>query len=378
MTQELSRRVSKAKTTLLLDQKSAFIGSLALGLPTVITDKVKTAATDGRVIMFNPEFCADLTDEEMVFLIAHETMHPMLEHNYRLQGRDHVRWNKAADYVINQLLVEEKIGKFIDGGCLNDSLYKSGNGITDNIYGMLPDESNGNGSGSGNGGIGDDIIPSEATGADQEAEIGEWKLKVANAAQAAKLMGSLSANMERFVGELLEPKVDWRDVLRDFVFKAKTDERSFARPNRRFISQGVYLPSVTGETLGEIVIAIDCSGSIGTKEIDMFAAEMKAIKSDGSPTAMHVVYFDHAVCHYDKFGPDEELVVTPRGGGGTAFSPVFKYIEDHDIEPVACVFLTDLYCDDYGPAPEYPVLWAVFNGPKEPNAPFGRVVKAVT
>jgi predicted metal-dependent peptidase len=376
MTQDLARRISKAKTTLLLDQKSAFIGSLALGLPTVITDSIKTACTDGKSIMFNPKFCADLTDEEMVFLIAHETMHPMLEHNYRLQGRNHSKWNKAADYVINQLLVEEKIGKFIEGGCLSDSLYKAGNGITDSIYSIMPDD-DGN-DGDGNGGIGDDIIASNATGAEQEAEIGEWKLKVANAAQAAKLMGSLSANMERLVGAVLEPKIDWRDVLRDFVFKAKTDERSFARPNRRFISQGVYLPSITGETLGDIVMAIDCSGSIGQKEIDMFAAEMRAIKSDGNPTAMHVVYFDHDVCHYDKFGPDEELIVKPRGGGGTAFSPVFKYIEDHDIQPIACVFLTDLYCDDYGPAPEYPVLWAVFNGPNDPVAPFGRVVKATS
>ena len=99
--------------------------------------------------------------------------------------------------------------------------------------------------------------------AEIEQQKAEWKVKVAQASQSAKMMGKLSANMERLVGGLLKPIVDWRDVLQRFVVKQRNDDRSFARLNRRFISQGLIMPSVTGEGLGEIAFAIDTSGSIG-------------------------------------------------------------------------------------------------------------------
>jgi predicted metal-dependent peptidase len=177
--------------------------------------------------------------------------------------------------------------------------------------------------------------------------------------------------MERFVENVLQPKVDWRDVLRKFVEKCRNDQRSFARPNRRFIGQGMYLPSISGEALGELVFAIDCSGSIGQAEIDQFAAEIHAVKDEGNPVAIHLVYFDSEVSHYEKFTRDDDVHVEPHGGGGTAFSPVFDYLAEHDVEPAACIFLTDLYCDDFGEPPAYPVLWVSMGDDK---APFGEVV----
>jgi predicted metal-dependent peptidase len=186
------------------------------------------------------------------------------------------------------------------------------------------------------------------------------------------MMGKLSANMQRFVDEVLQPKVAWQDVLRRFVQKAKTDQRTFARPNRRFLAQGLYMPSITGEVLGEIAIAVDCSGSIGQRELNEFATEIKAMKEDGNPSALHIVYFDSEVSHYDHYGRDDEVVIEPHGGGGTAFSPIFQYLEQNNINPVACVVLTDLYCNDFGDTPDYPVLW-VTNGTDQ--APWGEVVK---
>jgi len=118
-------------------------------------------------------------------------------------------------------------------------------------------------------------------------------------------------------------------------------------------------------------LAIDTSGSIGEAELNQFAAEIRAVKEEGKPSAIHVVYFDSEVCHYDRFGRDDELQFAPHGGGGTAFSPVFEYLTEHDIEPVACVFLTDLCCNDFGDQPDYPVLWVSTH---EGTAPFGEVV----
>jgi predicted metal-dependent peptidase len=128
---------------------------------------------------------------------------------------------------------------------------------------------------------------------------------------------------------------------------------------------------MSGESLGRIAIAVDCSRSIGQKELNDFAAEIKGIKGMTNPSQIDVYYFDSEVRHEETYGPSDDLNIQPHGGGGTAFSPVIKAINDKDELPVACVFLTDLYCNDFGDAPDYPVLW-VSNG--RDKAPWGEVV----
>lgn len=356
---DLEKRLSKAKTGLILEHP--FVGTIAMNMPFIITDEVPTAATNGKHVLFNPDFCGKFTDDELKFVVAHECFHPMLEHIYRLHEREHQRWNQAGDYVINKMLVDEHIGTMPEGCLHDDTVWNAGGGTTDGIYNYLPPTPE-DGGGNGYGKPLDDCQQAEGSAADREQAKAEMKVKVAQAAQAAKMMGNLSAGMERLVGEILTPKVNWTDVLRRFVVRAKNDVRTFARPNRRFLSHGMYLPSISGEVMGELVLGIDCSGSIRQAELDQFGAEGLAIWQDHSPAAIHVVYFDSKVCHYDHFprGGDE-FALAPHGGGGTAFSPIFRYIEDNDITPVACVVLTDLYCNDFGPQPDYPVLW-VTNG----------------
>lgn len=389
---DLERRISKAKAKLIMEHP--FIGTIAVSMAMKVSDRtesgypVNTAATDGRSVWFNPKFIEPLTDNQLKFLVAHECLHPMLEHNFRRQARHPMKWNKAADYVINQLLKDDGIGEFIEGGCLDQNIYNAGKGMSEGIYNILP-ESDGDGS-EGNpvtvtliGGPGkgqkpyDEILDGGQTKAEMEQLADEWKIKIGQAAAAAKMAGKMSANMERIVNEIMAPKVDWREVLRRFVEKARTDDRSWKRPNRRFLWDDIYLPTRSGETLGEIHFSIDCSGSIGSKELNQFAAEIRAVKEEGNPVKLHVTYFDSEVCHYDVFSQDEEVTVAPHGGGGTAFSPIFRYISEHDVEPIATIVLTDMYCSDYGPAPGHPVLWVstVDHGDNEyGKPPFGEVV----
>ena len=364
----IDRLLAKARTALVLEHP--FIGNVALNMPFVPDHSIRTAMTNGKEIRYNPRFMDSMGDEERKFVVAHECFHPMLEHNFRRGERQHKRWNKAGDYVINQLLTDEGIGKMPQFGLLNPQLYKAGNGSTDGIYNLLPDEPDDGSGGDGTEAM-DDCADGGGSPAEQAQQAAEWKVRVAQAAQAAKMMGKMSAGLERLVGEVLAPKVDWRDVLRKFVEKCRSDQRSFARPNRRFLSQGLYLPSVSGEALGEIAIAVDCSGSIDDKILAQFAGEINAIKEDGNPTRIHVVYFDSEVSHYEKYERDDTLNIRAHGGGGTAFSPVFEYFAEHDIDPVACIFLTDLCCDDFGDVPQYPVLWVSTD---EGTAPFGEVV----
>lgn len=376
---ELTKRLAKAKTGLILEYP--FVGTVALNMPFEISELVPTAATNGRRVLFNPDFIAALNDDELLFLVAHECLHPMLEHNYRRHERNPRKWNRAADYVINQLLHDEELGTMprsvsVNGntieGLLDKTLYDAGKGITDNIYALLPDQPGDDGQGGGLPGSGmDNCEDGTGTQQEQDAEAALWKVQVAQAAQAAKMMGRLSANMARLVDEVLTPKVNWREVLQRFVEKHRTDERSWARPNRRYVAQGLYLPTISGEAMGELAFAIDCSGSIGQEELNQFAAEVRTVFEDQKPSKIHLLYFDSEVCHYEGFTQEDDLHIEAHGGGGTAFSPVFRYLEEHAVEPVACVFLTDLYCSDFGEQPGYPVLW-VSNAAKE--APFGEVV----
>lgn len=375
---DLKTRLSKAKTNLILEHP--FFGALAMNMPFELVPadnkRIPTATTNGKTVWFNEGFIAPLSDLELTFLTAHEVCHPMFDHNARLGSRDHKKWNMATDYVVNQILNDEKIGQFIEGGCLNKALYDAGRGISEAIYELLPDQNGNDGGkfgqgGDGNGSAYDEIQDSSQSDAEREQLSEEWKVKVSQAAQSAKMQGKLSANIERLVGEVLNNKVDWRNVLRNFLTKAKDDTRSWARPNRRFLAQGLYLPSKDGEAMGELVVAVDCSGSIGDVELNQFAAEITAIKQDMNPATIHVVYFDSKVCHYDAFSRDDSLFIKAHGGGGTAFSPVFEFIDEKSIDPVATVFLTDLHCGDFGTPPAHPVLWVSYGADK---APWGDVV----
>lgn len=364
----LKTRLAKAKTSLVLEHP--FIGTIALGMPHTYQEGVGTACTNGKRVLYDPKFVSDLTDEELKFLVAHECMHPMLEHNFRRQSRNPKRWNMAADYVINQLLTDEGIGKFIEGGCLNKSLYDAGQGVSEAIYNLLPEQDgDGDGNGPGMGGTGQDLEDGEGTVQDQNQQAAEWKVKVAQAAQAAKMMGKLSAGMARLVDDILNPTVDWRDVLQKFVIKHKTDQRSFSRPNRRFLSQGFYMPSRSGERMGPIAFFVDCSGSVDDAQLAQMAAEVRTVHEDLRPEKLHVVYFDAEVTHYDCFLPDDTVSINFHGGGGTDVRTAFDYLDaEGHADGLACtIVLTDGYTP-YPTGSSTPVIWAMTT---DMNAPFG-------
>lgn len=371
---ETMKRVIKARTTLVLDHP--FFGALALRQEMIIDETCPTAATNSKYIKWGPKFVATLKDEELLFVMAHEVMHTVLDHPFRKQGRNHKKWNIAGDYVINYLLVEEKLGKMPKIGLLSKEIYEAGKGTTDGVYNVLEDEEEENGGGQGSGqGQGREPLDDCEDGGETPAEIAaaeaETKVAVAQAAAAAKMAGKLSANLAELVKELLEPKVRWEEVLRNFVVKAKRDDRTYARPSRRFAAMGMYCPSKDGERMGRLLLAIDRSGS-QLRELAQFATEMNAIHKDLQPEAIDVVYFDTEICNHETFGPDDDVVLHPRGGGGTRFSPIFAFGETMDETPVCCVVLTDLESNDFGPAPSFPVLWVTTN---LTTAPFGEVVK---
>lgn len=391
---KVKSQIAKARAGLIIDQP--FFASLLLPMPIYETDQVETFATDGESIIYNPQWAETLTQAETTFVMAHETLHCVFDHMGRRETRSPNRWNQAADYIINDLLVKERIGSMPKGGLLDSSLVLQGKGTAEGVYKLLPESSEGNKPGkpggsldnvmdgkivvspdskSGSGGV--IITVAKLDPSEKQQRSTDRKIRTIQATNAAKMQGKLSANLDRLLSDALKPIVDWREVLRRFVSDRAKVDYSFSRPKRRFLADDLYLPSLTGEKMGILAVAVDCSGSVDKKLLAKFSAEVNAIKQDVHPARIDVVYFDSKVLHTESFEPDEDLVIRACGGGGTNFSPVFQCINAMPDQPVACVFLTDLQCSDFGDAPAYPVLWTVLEG-KTPGidaAPFGEVLK---
>lgn len=380
---DLKMKLAKARAALIIDQP--FFASILLPMPLIESSDIPTMATDGESILFNPEWSDKLTLQETIFVMAHEVLHCVFDHMGRRGQRGPNRWNQAADYVINQILVSDGVGTMPHGGLYNPSLYKQGGETAEGIYKLLPEENENKKAGEKGGAL-DHVFDSgtdNGKAPTDQAKIAEksasLKVRVIAAKNAAKMQGKLSAGMDRLVSELVKPKIDWKTELRRFLTKQAKTDFSYARPKRRFLSEDLYLPSLTGQRMGRVFVAVDCSGSVNQKMLDMFSAELNAIKSDLRPESMDVIYFDSSVCGaIESYGPDDTLNLKMRGGGGTDFAPVIQAVNAtlaSQDAPACLVFLTDLVCDSFGEAPEYPVLWAGFNlrAPYD-KAPYGEVL----
>jgi predicted metal-dependent peptidase len=165
--------------------------------------------------------------------------------------------------------------------------------------------------------------------------------------------------------------VDWRAALRNSFAAAIPEDYSWSSPNRRHIDSGLYLPSIRKDGVGEIVVGVDCSGSINRRHLGLFQDELNSIISERRPQRVHVLYFDTQVQSAAVFEQGEPITLEPVGGGGTSFCPCFEYIEEQSIQPQALVVFTDLEGSFPDAAPSHPVLWAAT---RDHPAPFGEVI----
>lgn len=332
-------KLTRARSNLIIEQP--FFGSLALRLHLVEDISVPTLAVDGKHIFYNPEFIRTLEPHLVKSAVGHEVGHCVFSHIHRRGTRDPRKWNVAGDYVVNEMLKDA--GFQLDESWLYDAAYA---GMTaDHIYSLLPESG-------GNGGLCD---VRQAPG-DAATEERDWKVATIQAANAAKMAGRLPKALERFIDGMFDAQVDWRTLLRRFITQTSDADYTWARPNRRMLAHGHYLPKLWSEQMGEMVVAVDTSGSIDQPTLSAFGAEIAAIVQDVRPSKIHIIYCDAAVNRVDEFTADDEIVLKAVGGGGTHFAPPFLHLEQHGIEPVCVVYLTDLI-GDFGPEPAYPVLW---------------------
>jgi predicted metal-dependent peptidase len=248
-----------------------FFGTLALRMQVKEETGLKGARTDGTTIRYDPEYVANLTNEECVGLIAATVMHPAMLHHTRRGSRDEKKWNKACDLAIAEIVQGSKLALPSDM-----QQVQAYNGMSaEHIYQLLPDSPDGDGQGqagyddgSGNGGV--DDSPNNGSKADREQEERDWKQAFAQAVHVAKQAGNVPAGMERYLQDLLEPSIDWKQTLIRFMNEKAPDDFSWQRPNRRHIANDLYLPSMLTTATGEVVVVVDTSGSIGDKELSEF------------------------------------------------------------------------------------------------------------
>ena len=258
--------------------------------------------------------------------------------------------NKAAEHIYNLIPKPEP-----QPGGNQDK-----NGSSNNDAGNNPGEF---------GEVEDAPAQSESEKSEEEAKM---KQVLSQAVTIAKRQGNLPAGLERFINEILKPKIDWREVLAHFLVEITRNDYTWKKPNTRYLQMGLYLPCLESEEPGKVVLIVDTSGSIDEDLLNQFAGEANDIATTFGNT-LTVIYVDTKVCGVQDIEPDEPVKLNAKGGGGTDFRPGFNYIEEQDLQPRAVVYITDGCCTRFPAPPDYPVLWAQF-GDAEFTTPFGEVV----
>jgi predicted metal-dependent peptidase len=386
-------KLTTARVGLLL--KAPFFGNMATRMKLVNADEwCPTAATDGRNFFYNTKFVEKLSVKKLEFLFGHEILHCVLDHFGRVGSRDRQLSNIAQDFAVNQILVDERVGERITEVkiCLDnkyrgkaweeiyDELYEKADKISlEDLLKQLGDtldqhlETHGEGEGKGDKeGKGRPNISKEDLQKIKD-EIKEAMIQSAAAAGA----GKTPASIQRLIKDMTEPKMDWRQLVRQEIQSIVRNDYSFQRPNRKSQQSGAVIPGMIPDTTIDVAIAIDMSGSIGQEDATVFLSEVKGIMDQYQDFNIQLWCFDTEIYNHVSIAQDNshDLVeYEPMGGGGTDFEVNWSFMQDNGIAPKKFIMFTDGYpCGGWGDEDYCDTLFIV-KGNKTAEAPFGQTV----
>lgn len=383
------QRMKRARTMLLLHYP--FFGYLAAKLKILETDKFPTMATDGKHIFFNPKFTKGLSNNQTLTGIAHEVMHNACEHFSRIGTREPEKWKKAADYAINLILKDAGFTPIEIPGVFSWLLDEQYRGMTaekicDHMPQTPPSPSCtiikiGTGSagtdGEGSGDEDPNDPPQQDGGApgpspDPAPPPVNWKRAIVEAAQFAKMRGKLPAGMEELVDGIIHPKVDWRQIVRAEMTRAKKTDWTFRRPNRRYAHTGITLPVPFGYQ-SAVEWWGDSSGSISPVAWKAGLGTCIDI-AKSLRIRINVGVCDAQVHLFEEDVKDSDIVKKVKfvGRGGTDFRPIFDHIREGRRKPDCIVIWTDGYGSFPDRRPPYQVVWAMPESSEGVKLPFGR------
>ena len=393
---DIEKKIVKARIKLFFDQP--FFGNLTMGMKLVDSTEsgwCPTAATDGRSIYYNKKFFNDLSLSEIVFVLCHEVLHVAFDHLGRRSHRDPEYWNMANDYVINDMLMVEKIGtmptKAVEDpkergketsqrvglynakyhGWSSEKVYEDlkkrqvKKELTLDVHLELGNDGKKK---SDNNGGNEPGMTVEISEEDLKKIREDMRARVIQAAQAAQAAGKLPASIARMVNDLVDPVIDWRELLKQNIQSCITDDFSWQRPNRRHMYGGIFMPTLKKDETVDLAVAVDMSGSITNDMANDFLSEIHGIMTSYPDFKISVLCFDTKPYGYEEFTPDNSddlLSYECKGGGGTDFNAFWDYWKEHDIEPKKAVIFTDGYPNgDWGPPNYCDTLWIVTEGQK--------------
>lgn len=323
----------KARTRMLF--RHLFFATIILGTPFIETDKVKRAATDMKVVYWNPEFFATLSVDVVMFVIAHEIFHVILKHGFRRGSRDPERWNDACDYAINLQLRD--YGFKLWEHCLVDEKFRGMS--AEQIYPLLPPERGGKGRSQPGDGLPGDLMPA-TTDPTERADIERHiDAAIARAANIARQAGKMPSGMDILVDGVINPPQPWFSLFVNYMVKLRQDVETWSRRNRR-ITHYVF-PSRRNPGMGPIGLIGDTSASMeGYKVWAQVGEEMNVMMGTLMPEFIHVIWSDATkAANEERFEPGDEIVLHPKGRGGTDMRLPLKHMEQY--EPDVVVLVTD-------------------------------------
>ena len=387
------RRLKKVKIALMRNPQFALWSGIMMVGKTTLDENFPSAMTNGRDEVYGREFVKGLDDKELAFVVLHENLHKAFRHLFiwrKLWEEDAQLANMACDYVINLMLVEmDKANNVIampmkEGKVygLLDERFKGMN--AKQVFDLLKQEKKDDPDkfgGAGDGFDEHDWENAKELSADEKKELEREIDQALRQGQInhSKLHGKGGNGLSREIGELLEPKVDWREVLREFVTSvcSAKDTSSWRRPNRRYLGNDVYMPTLIGERVGHLAIGIDTSGSVGGKELNDFLTEVKGIAELVNPEKVDLIYWDGEVAGHEEYDNASVANIVsstqPKGGGGTDPTSMMRYMKEKNIKPEAIIMLTDGYIGDWGNEWEAPMLWTICGG-NDAYAPNGKTI----
>ena len=395
------QRLSRAVVTIMGNPRyAALAGILMIGERTVVDDHA-TAYTDGRDEGYSRAFIEQLNDAELRFLVLHENYHKLYRHLHIwrwMYEEDAELANMACDYVINLKLVDDNADGFatmtgaLTCGCYDDK-YRGMDAAQ--VYRELREDDprknlQGQGDGTGAGTTGDDNTGVGQQSFDEhkwddakelsEDEKRELAKEIDEAIrQGALAAGKLGNGMDREMQELLQPQVNWREVLRDFVTDtcSGSDYSSYNKLNRRWVHLGIAMPSGVTERVNELTVLCDMSGSIGQREQTIMLTEVAEVCKTVKPNKLRILYWDTDVRRDEVYEMDQiedfAKSTKPAGGGGTDIEPVARYMQEHGINPDAAIILTDGYLFGSWGQWACPTLWCILDN-KSAKPPVGKTV----
>lgn len=358
----LEKQLSKAKIQLMNTPDTAFFVTVCLSLDHHFDDTVGTACTNGRFVRYSPEFWQKQNQAEQVGLVLHETLHVVFDHMGRIQQRDPRRWNVAADYVINQLIIDR--GFKLPAGGLLDSQYRGMS--AEEIYDLLrPDQYET---------FQLDIqAPSEAEMAEHQAHIEDLLLQASIQSRiAGDKPGTIPGEIEFYISKLLAPKLNLKHQLKRYFNGHARNDYTFRKISRRY--RHVCMPTLYSEAMGHVAIAADSSGSVTDEEFDRIVSEVGGVIKHTKPSKLTMLTFDRSIQTENEVHNLAELAKLKfKGRGGTAIAPVMEWAIKHT--PKVLVVFSDggFYFTENTPKPRVPILWLIYNNPGF-KAPFGKVI----